>query len=47
MLIDAGQVFRVLVVATTRAGVDLDNPEAIDQFLADDANIQASVELVR
>ena len=33
MLIDAGQVFRVLVVGATRAGVDMDNPDAIDAFL--------------
>lgn len=46
-LIDAGQVFRVLVVATTRAGVDLDNPQAIDAFLSDDANVQNSVQLVK
>lgn len=47
MLIDAGQVFRVLVVAATRAGVDLDNPEAIDTFLGDDKNVQDSMQLVK
>lgn len=46
-LIDAGQVFRVLVVATTRAGVDLDDPQAIDAFLSDDNNVQNSVRLVK
>ncbi|TAL14117.1 hypothetical protein EPN95_03880 [Patescibacteria group bacterium] len=47
MLIDAGQVFRVLVVAASRAGVDLDNPDAIDAFLSDDQNIQDCVQLVK
>lgn len=47
MLIDAGQVFRVLVIAATRAGVDLDDPDAIDTFLGDDLNVQASVQLVK
>lgn len=47
MLIDAGQVFRVLVVAATRAGVDLDDPDAIDAFLSDDKNAEDSVELVK
>jgi len=37
MLIDAGQVFRVLVVGATRAGVDVNDPGAIDAFLADEA----------
>lgn len=47
MLIDAGQVFRVLVVAATRVGIDLDNPDAIDAFLQDDANVQDCVRLVK
>lgn len=47
MLIDAGQVFRVLVVGAMRAGVDVDDPGAIDTFLADEGNIQSSVELVK
>lgn len=47
MLIDAGQVFRVLVVAVTRAGVDIDDPEAIDAFLSDEKNAEASVQLVK
>jgi cytidylate kinase len=47
MLIDAGQVFRVLVVAATRAGVDLTDAVAVDAFLADDTNIHASVQLVK
>jgi len=47
MLIDAGQVFRVLVVAATRASVDLDNPDAIDEFLGDDKNVADSMQLVK
>jgi len=47
MLIDAGQVFRVLVVAVGRAGIDIDNPAAIDAFLADEHNAEASVQLVK
>ena len=37
MLIDAGQVFRVLVVVMTEDGIDLDNPTAIDAYLSDGA----------
>lgn len=47
MLIDAGQVFRCLVVAAARAGVNLDDPEAIDGFLGDDENAEASVKFVK
>lgn len=47
MFIDAGQVFRVLVVAIMRAGVNIDSPEAIDEYLADEANVAANVELVK
>jgi cytidylate kinase len=47
MLIDAGQVFRVLVVAATRAHIDLDSPDAIDAFLGDDKNIQDCMQLVK
>lgn len=47
MFIDAGQVFRVLVVAITRAGVDIESPEAIDGYLSDDANVAACVQLVK
>lgn len=47
MLIDAGQVFRVLVVAVTRAGVDINNPEALDNFLQDENEVQKSVQLVK
>lgn len=47
MLIDAGQVFRVLVVAAMRAGVDLDNAAAVDAFLSDDAQAQECVRLIK
>lgn len=47
MLIDAGQIFRVLVVAAVRAKIDLDNPEAIDAFLSSDENIQSCMQLVK
>ncbi len=47
MLIDAGQVFRVLVVGATRAGVDMDSPEAIDAFLHNDTEAEKCVQLVK
>ncbi len=47
MLIDAGQVFRVLVVAATRVGVDMENPEAIDAFLSDEAEAEKCVQFVK
>jgi cytidylate kinase len=47
MLIDAGQVFRCLVVAAGRAGIDLDNPDAIDAFLSDDQNAENCVQFVK
>ena len=47
MLIDAGQVFRVLAVAATRAGVDLDDGAQVDAFLSDDKNAEDSVQLVK
>jgi cytidylate kinase len=47
MLIDAGQVFRVLGVAAVRAGVDMDDSEALDKFLGDTDNAIACVQLVK
>lgn len=47
MLIDAGQVFRVLGVAAVRANVDLDDAEAVDAYLSDDANAEACVQFVK
>jgi len=47
MLIDAGQVFRCLVVAAARAGGNLCDAAAIDAFLGDDANAEASVRFVK
>lgn len=47
MLIDAGQVFRCLVVAAANAGIDLENPDAIDGFLSDEESAHACVEFVK
>lgn len=47
MLIDRGQTFRVLVVAATRAGVDVDVPAEIDNFLADEQNATDCVQFVK
>ena len=47
MLIDAGQVFRVLVVMMQEYGIDLDDPIAIDTFLADKHNEDACVRRVK
>ena len=47
MLIDAGQVFRVLVVATMRAGVDVITSSEIDAFLASPEYAAASAQLVK
>lgn len=47
MLIDRGQTFRVLVVAATRAGVNLDDPTAIDAFLEGEQNVAACVQFVK
>jgi cytidylate kinase len=47
MLIDAGQVFRCLVVAAQDDGVNLDNPAALDAFLSDDAKAETSVRFVK
>ncbi len=47
MLIDAGQVFRVLVVGATNAAVDMENDEAIDAFLGNDQEAEKCVQLVK
>lgn len=47
MLIDAGQVFRCLVVAATNRGVDMDDPTAIDRFLGDEESAEACVQFVK
>lgn len=47
MLIDRGQAFRVLVVAAERDGVNLDDPTAIDAYLADEATIARCVQFVK
>lgn len=47
MLIDRGQTFRVLVVAAERDGVVLDDPLAIDSYLADETTIARCVQFVK
>jgi len=47
MLIDAGQVFRVLVVAATRSGVNVDDPAAIDAFLGDETEAEKCVQFIK
>lgn len=47
MLIDRGQTFRVLVVAMARAGVNVDDPTAIDAYLADKTNVAECVQFVK
>lgn len=47
MLIDAGQVFRVLVVAMREVSVDLDDPNAIDGYLRSDDNAERCVRRVK
>lgn len=47
MLIDRGQTFRTLVVAAARAGVDLDDADAIDAYLSDADNIATCVQFVK
>jgi len=47
MLIDAGQVFRVLVVGATQGGVNVDNPAEIDEFLNNEAEAEKCVQLVK
>lgn len=46
MLIDSGQVFRVLVVAIARAGIDIEDPAAIDVFLRNEDELKHCAELV-
>ncbi|MES2876459.1 MAG: hypothetical protein V4678_03225 [Patescibacteria group bacterium] len=47
MLIDAGQVFRCLVVAATNRSIDLDDPAAIDAFLGNDESAESCVQFVK
>ena len=46
MLIDAGQVFRCLVVAAKNRKIDVDSPAAIDEFLSDDESAESCVQFV-
>ena len=47
MLIDAGQVFRCLVVAAKNRKIDVDSPAAIDEFLSDDESAESCVQFVK
>lgn len=47
MLIDLGQVFRCLGVAAIKAGVDINDPQALDKFLGDDEQAEASTRFVK
>lgn len=47
MLIDAGQVFRVLVVAAERSGVDIDDADSIDRYLSNPVEADAAARLVK
>ena len=47
MLIDAGQVFRCLVVAATNRSVNLEDPAAIDTFLGNEKSVEECVGFVK
>lgn len=47
MLIDTGQVFRCLVVAAKKDAVDVEDPAAIDAFLADNGKAEQCVQFVK
>lgn len=47
MLIDAGQVFRVLVVAMKRYDVDFESPELLDVYLGDPLRVDECVRFVK
>lgn len=47
MLIDAGQVFRSLVVAATKFGLDVDDTESIDAFLSNDLQVDNAARIVK
>ncbi|HMS93592.1 MAG TPA: (d)CMP kinase [Candidatus Saccharibacteria bacterium] len=47
MLIDRGQTFRTLVVAAARAGIDLDDADAIDAYLSDPDVVANCVQFVK
>lgn len=47
MLIDGGQVFRCLVVAATKQGIDLDDAAQLDAFLSDEDSAEACVKFVK
>lgn len=47
MLIDAGQVFRCLVVAATNRNIDLDDITAINAFLSNAESVESCVQFVK
>lgn len=47
MLIDAGQVFRVLAIDAMRSGVDLELPDAIDAYLGNPDNVTHCMQSVK
>ena len=47
MLIDAGQVFRVLAVGVTSEGLDINSPSVLDDYLGDESNISSNMRLVK
>jgi len=47
MLIDSGQVFRVLVVSAMQHGVDMDSPDNIDRFLQDPQMLDETTALIK
>jgi len=47
MLMDRGQTFRALVVATARAGVNVDSPVEIDAYLSDVTNVASATQFVK
>lgn len=47
MLIDAGQIFRVLVVVCREAGVDLDSQDQIDAYLVDETRQTEAIARVK
>lgn len=47
MLIDRGQTFRALVIAITRAGIDINDWEKVDEFLLSDEHIESCTAFVK
>jgi cytidylate kinase len=47
MLIDAGQVLRVLAVSANQHGIDLEDTDALDRFLDNETMLQDTTELIK